>query len=99
MTSLLILTVGTGTAGKHSDVASGLARTLDLCTPRLFWLVPPASEKTPPPGRPHSRVCRMSRRLPALVHRPALPHHHRPRRHSPVPQRAARSDPGGAQVV
>ena len=50
MTSLLILTVGTGTstAGKHSDVASGLACTLDLCTPRLFWLVPSASEKSRP---------------------------------------------------
>ena len=48
MTSLLILTVGTGTAGKHSDVASGLARTIDLCAPRLFWLVPSASEKSRP---------------------------------------------------
>jgi hypothetical protein len=48
MTSLLIFTVGTGTAGKHSDVASGLARTLDLCAPRLFWLVPSASEKSRP---------------------------------------------------
>ena len=28
MTSLLILTVGTGTAGKHSDVAQGLAITI-----------------------------------------------------------------------
>jgi len=48
MTSLLILTVGTGTAGKHSDVASGLARTIDLCAPRLFWLVPSASERSRP---------------------------------------------------
>src|ERR1017187_9279470 len=48
MPSLLILTVGTGTAGKHSDVASGLARTIDLCAPRLFWLVPSASEKSRP---------------------------------------------------
>jgi hypothetical protein len=48
MPSLLILTVGTGTAGKHSDVASGLARTLDLCAPRFFWLVPSASEKSRP---------------------------------------------------
>jgi hypothetical protein len=50
MTSLLILTVGTGTSttGKHSDVASGLARTIGLCTPRLFWLVPSASEKSRP---------------------------------------------------
>jgi hypothetical protein len=48
MPSLLILTVGTGTAGKHSDVASGLARTIGLCTPRLFWLVPSASEQSRP---------------------------------------------------
>ena len=48
MTSLLILTVGTGTAGKHSDVASGLARTIDLTAPRLFWLVPSESERSRP---------------------------------------------------
>jgi hypothetical protein len=48
MPALLILTVGTGTAGKHSNVASGLARTIDLCAPRLFWLVPSASEKSWP---------------------------------------------------
>ena len=47
-TCLLILTVGTGTAGKHSDVAAGLARTIDLTAPRLFWLVPSASEKSGP---------------------------------------------------
>jgi hypothetical protein len=46
--SLLILTVGTGTAGKHSDVAAGLARTIDLTAPKLFWLVPSASEKSRP---------------------------------------------------
>jgi hypothetical protein len=28
MTSLLILTIRTGTAGKHSDVAQGLANTI-----------------------------------------------------------------------
>ena len=48
MTSLLILTVGTGTAGKHSDVAAGLAHTIDLTAPRLFWLIPSASEKSRP---------------------------------------------------
>src|ERR1039457_1303235 len=48
MPSLLILTVGTGTAGKHSDVASGLARTLDLCAPRLFWLLPRAAQNARP---------------------------------------------------
>jgi hypothetical protein len=37
MPSLLILTVGTGTAGKHFDVAAGLARTIDLTAPRLCW--------------------------------------------------------------
>ena len=40
MTNLLILTVGTGTAGRHSDLASGLRRTLELLNPRKFWLVP-----------------------------------------------------------
>ena len=30
---LLVLTVGTGTAGKHSAPASGLRRTLELLTP------------------------------------------------------------------
>lgn len=39
----LILTVGTGTAGAHSDVAAGLARTIDLVAPRRFWLVPSSS--------------------------------------------------------
>jgi CRISPR-associated protein (Cas_Cas02710) len=45
---LLILTVGTGTAGRHSDVAAGLARTIDLVAPRRFWLVPSQSEKSLP---------------------------------------------------
>ena len=48
MTSLLILTVGTGTAGKHSDVAQGLANTIRQVMPRKFWLVPSASEKSTP---------------------------------------------------
>jgi hypothetical protein len=48
MPCLLILTVGTGRAGKHSDVAAGLARTIDLTAPRLFWLIPSASEKSRP---------------------------------------------------
>jgi hypothetical protein len=48
MSSLLILTVGTGTAGKHSDVAQGLANTIRLVRPRKFWLVPSASEKSTP---------------------------------------------------
>jgi hypothetical protein len=37
---LLILTVGTGTAGMHSNLAQGLINTLLQLQPRLFWLVP-----------------------------------------------------------
>lgn len=48
MSPLLILTVGTGTAGKHSDVAQGLANTILKIRPRKFWLVPSASEKSTP---------------------------------------------------
>ncbi|MCI0536089.1 MAG: hypothetical protein L0Z50_12765 [Verrucomicrobiales bacterium] len=48
MTSLLILTVGTGTAGRHSDVAAGLGNTIRQVRPRKFWLVPSASEKSTP---------------------------------------------------
>ncbi len=48
MIHLLILTVGTGTAGRHSDVAQGLANTIRLVQPRKFWLVPSASEKSTP---------------------------------------------------
>ena len=40
MPNLLVLTVGTGTAGKHSDLASGLKHTIELLAPRQFWLVP-----------------------------------------------------------
>ncbi len=43
MTSLLILTVGTGTKGDHSNLAQGLVNTLHQLCPRLFWLVPSAS--------------------------------------------------------
>ena len=43
MTSLLILTVGTGTAGRFSDLASGLLRTIELLSPRQFWLIPSTS--------------------------------------------------------
>jgi hypothetical protein len=48
VTALLILTVGTGTAGAHSNVAEGLANTIRLVGPRRFWLVPSASEKSMP---------------------------------------------------
>lgn len=39
----LILTVGTGTAGKHSNLAAGLRRTLEMIAPERFWLVPSSS--------------------------------------------------------
>jgi hypothetical protein len=48
MPPFLILTVGTGTAGKHSDVAQGLANTIRQVQPRKFWLVPSASDKSNP---------------------------------------------------
>jgi hypothetical protein len=48
MTSLLILTVGTGTAGRHSDVAQGLTNTIDRLRPRRFWLVPSTDPKSVP---------------------------------------------------
>ncbi len=44
MSTHLILTVGTGTAGRHSNLAAGLRRTLELIAPERFWLVPSASE-------------------------------------------------------
>ena len=40
MPNLLILTVGTGTAGKYSDLLSGLRTTVEKLAPRQFWLVP-----------------------------------------------------------
>lgn len=43
MTSLIILTVGAGTAGKHSNLAPGLINTLIQAQPRLSWLVPSTS--------------------------------------------------------
>jgi hypothetical protein len=45
---LLILTIGTGTAGKHSNVAAGLVHTINLTAPRLFWLIPSASKESLP---------------------------------------------------
>ena len=44
MTTYLIMTVGTGTAGKHSNLAAGLRRTVDLLQPEMFWLVPSTDE-------------------------------------------------------
>lgn len=40
----LILTVGTGTAGRHSNLAAGLRATLDLLAPASFWLIPSTDE-------------------------------------------------------
>lgn len=40
----LILTVGTGTAGRHSNLAAGLRRTLELLAPEKFWLIPSTDE-------------------------------------------------------
>ncbi len=40
MTSLLILTAGTGTKGEHSNFAQGLVNALHELRPRLFWFVP-----------------------------------------------------------
>lgn len=40
----LILTVGTGTAGIHSNLAAGLRRTIELIAPDQFWLVPSMDE-------------------------------------------------------
>lgn len=37
---LLILTVGTGTAGRDSFIAEGLRKTVELIEPRRYWLVP-----------------------------------------------------------
>ena len=44
MKTYLILTVGTGTAGKHSNLAAGLRRTVELIGPEKFWLVPSTDE-------------------------------------------------------
>ncbi len=44
MPNHLILTVGTGTAGRHSNLAAGLRRTLELLSPEGFWLVPSVDE-------------------------------------------------------
>jgi len=43
MSVLLILTVGTGTKGAHSNLAQGLVNTLHQIRPRKFWLVPSMS--------------------------------------------------------
>ena len=48
MNTLLILTVGTGIAGPQSDVSAGLASTIEMVKPRLYWLVPSTSPKSMP---------------------------------------------------
>lgn len=40
----LILTVGTGTAGKESNLAAGLRNTIEMTQPRKFWLIPSTNE-------------------------------------------------------
>ena len=42
--NLLILTVGTGTAGKYLNLAEGWRRTVGLLAPRRFWLLPSLAE-------------------------------------------------------
>lgn len=44
--ALLIMTVGTGTAGKHSDLQAGLVKTIQKIAPRLYWLVPSADQNS-----------------------------------------------------
>ena len=44
MSTHLILTVGTGTAGKTSNLEAGLRRTLELVGPTAFWLIPSTDE-------------------------------------------------------
>jgi CRISPR-associated protein (TIGR02710 family) len=39
MTTHLIITVGTGTAGRYSNLAQGLVNTLSLADPAAFWLI------------------------------------------------------------
>lgn len=40
---LLILTVGTGTQGRYSNLAQGLINTLEIEKPSAFWLIPSSS--------------------------------------------------------
>ncbi len=41
---LLLLTVGTGTAGRTSNLVAGLRRAIELSNPERFWLVPSTDE-------------------------------------------------------
>lgn len=42
----VILTVGTGTAGRHSNLAAGLVRTLELLKSSAYWLIPSTSPES-----------------------------------------------------
>ncbi|MBI4657932.1 MAG: hypothetical protein HY735_03625 [Verrucomicrobia bacterium] len=87
--SLLILTVGTGTSGTHSNLAQGLVNTLHQLRPRLFWLVPSASEKsTPVADLIRETVADLDSFAP-LVGVSSLPRHSEPRRHSRMPSPTA----------
>ncbi len=44
MQTFLILTVGTGTAGRTSNLEAGLRRTIELIHPSAFWLIPSTDE-------------------------------------------------------
>lgn len=44
MKTFLALTVGTGTAGRQSNLEQGLVHTLQLIQPDAYWLVPSADE-------------------------------------------------------
>lgn len=44
MSNLLLLTVGTGTAGKTSNLVHGLRRAIELSAPERFWLIPSTDE-------------------------------------------------------
>lgn len=46
MGNLLILTVGTGTAGEHSDLHAGLTATIRAIRPRRYWLAPSADSNS-----------------------------------------------------
>ncbi len=46
MANLLILTVGTGTAGQHSDLHAGLTATIRAIRPRRYWLAPSADRNS-----------------------------------------------------
>ena len=43
MPTFLVLTVGTGTAGPHSNLVLGLQNTLTIVSPDRYWLIPSAS--------------------------------------------------------